>query len=148
MRRRSRAESGRPVGGSATAGKQGGAGAGPPRVPETPALQRRTLLGSAMASGEHPIRARGPRRLSARQIEVFRAVMVAGSLSGAAQQLNVSQPSLTRLVRRIEDQVGFALFDRVKGRLLPTAEARMVFAKLQDRKSTRLNSSHANISYA
>jgi DNA-binding transcriptional LysR family regulator len=84
-----------------------------------------------VASGEHPIRARGPRRMSARQIEVFRAVMVAGSLSGAAQQLNVSQPSLTRLVRRIEDQVGFALFDRVKGRLLATAEARMVFAKLQ-----------------
>ena len=84
-----------------------------------------------MASGELPIRARGPRRMSARQIEVFRAVMVAGSLSGAAQQLNVSQPSLTRLVRRIEDQVGFALFDRVKGRLLPTPEARMVFAKLQ-----------------
>ena len=69
--------------------------------------------------------------MSARQIEVFRAVMIAGSLSGAAQQLNVSQPSLTRLVRRIEDQVGFPLFDRVKGRLLPTAEARMVFARIR-----------------
>ena len=72
-----------------------------------------------------------PRRLSARQIEVFRAVMIAGSLSGAAQQLNVSQPSLTRLVKRIEDQVGFALFDRIKGRLLPTDEARQVFARIQ-----------------
>jgi DNA-binding transcriptional LysR family regulator len=71
------------------------------------------------------------RRLSARQIEVFRAVMIAGSLSGAARQLNVSQPSLSRLVMRIEDLVGFPLFDRFRGRLRPTAEAETVFGKLQ-----------------
>jgi len=79
-----------------------------------------------------PVRSAIPsRRMSSRQIEVFRAVMIAGSLNGAAQQLHVSQPSLTRLVRRVEDQVGFALFDRVKGRLLPTAEARALFARVQ-----------------
>ena len=71
------------------------------------------------------------RRLSSRQIEVFRAVMLAGSLSGAARELNVSQPSLTRTLRRMEDLLGFSLFGRVRGRLAPTAEGRLVFARVQ-----------------
>ena len=71
------------------------------------------------------------RRLSSRQIEVFRAVIIAGSISGASRELNVSQPALSRLVRRMEDLVGFPLFERSGGRLQPTAEAQMVFARLQ-----------------
>jgi DNA-binding transcriptional LysR family regulator len=70
-------------------------------------------------------------KLTFRQIDVFRAVMITGSLSAAARQLNISQPSLGRLVKRTEDLVGFALFDRAKGRLLPTAEARLLFASVQ-----------------
>jgi DNA-binding transcriptional LysR family regulator len=63
------------------------------------------------------------RKLSLRQIEVFRAVMISGSINGASQMLSVSQPSLSRVVKRTEDILGFNLFERVKGRLIPTKEA-------------------------
>ena len=40
------------------------------------------------------------RKLSLRQIEVFRAVMISGSINGASQILRVSQPSLSRVVKK------------------------------------------------
>jgi DNA-binding transcriptional LysR family regulator len=64
------------------------------------------------------------RRLSMQQIETFRAVMLTGSVSAAARELSVSQPSLTRLLRRTADVVGFHLFDVIRNRMVPTAEAR------------------------
>lgn len=57
--------------------------------------------------------------------------MIAGTLNGAARQLRVAQPSLSRMMRRIEDVVGFSLFDRIKGRLLPTNEARQLFRSIE-----------------
>ncbi|HUC68144.1 MAG TPA: LysR family transcriptional regulator [Stellaceae bacterium] len=63
------------------------------------------------------------RKISLRQIEVFRAVMISGSINGASQILRVSQPSLSRVVKRTEDILGFTLFERAKGRLIPTKEA-------------------------
>ena len=68
------------------------------------------------------------RRLNFRQIEVFRAVMVSGSINAAAQMLRTSQPNLSRMVRRTEDVLGFALFERSKGRLVPTKEAASLFS--------------------
>ncbi len=58
-----------------------------------------------------------------RQIEVFHAVYSTGSVSSAARLLNVSQPSVSKILRHSEDQLGFQLFKRVKGRLIPTDEA-------------------------
>jgi DNA-binding transcriptional LysR family regulator len=57
--------------------------------------------------------------------------MVTGSVTAAARQLRVAQPSLSRMLKRIEDLVGFPLFERSKGRLLPTLEARQLFASVQ-----------------
>ena len=65
--------------------------------------------------------------LNLRQIEVFRAVMITGSVSGAAQLLFVSQPAVSRLLSQTENRLGFALFERIKGRLHATAEAKEVF---------------------
>jgi DNA-binding transcriptional LysR family regulator len=58
-----------------------------------------------------------------RHIEVFNAIMIAGTVSGAAKLINVSQPAVSRLLQHAEIQLGFALFQRSKGRLIPTAEA-------------------------
>lgn len=68
--------------------------------------------------------------LTFRQIEVFTAVMRAGSLIGAARDLRISQPTVTRMILRIEDQLGMTLFDRVKGRILPTPEATRFLAEV------------------
>lgn len=58
-----------------------------------------------------------------RHIEVFHAVYTSGSITGAAKLLNVSQPSISKVLAHAEQQLGFALFDRHKGKILPTREA-------------------------
>ena len=69
--------------------------------------------------------------LNLRQIEVFRAVMITGSISGAAQLLFVSQPAVSRLLSQTETRIGFALFERIKGRLHATPEAKKLFREVQ-----------------
>lgn len=63
-----------------------------------------------------------------RQIEVFHAVYTSGSMTGAAAMLNVSQPSISKVLAHAEQQLGYLLFDRVKGKLVPTPEAHRLFA--------------------
>ncbi|MDB5954815.1 LysR substrate-binding domain-containing protein [Ramlibacter sp.] len=73
-----------------------------------------------------------PRRgLNLRQIEVFRAIMLAGSVSGAGRMLHVSQPAISRMLALTEDRLGFKLFDRQSTRLLPTPEARKLFTEVE-----------------
>ena len=66
-----------------------------------------------------------------RQIEVFRAMMLAGSVSEAARMLHVSQPVVSRILRHSESTLGVALFERNRGRLAATAEARALFVQVQ-----------------
>jgi DNA-binding transcriptional LysR family regulator len=58
-----------------------------------------------------------------RDIQVFRAVMQAGTTSKAATLLGVSQPAVSQSVRKLETASELRLFDRVRGRLVPTQEA-------------------------
>lgn len=69
--------------------------------------------------------------LTLRQIEIFRAVMLARSVSGAARLLGTSQPGLSRALGHMQDRIGFRLFERVRGRLVPTAEAAALFDETQ-----------------
>ena len=71
-------------------------------------------------------------KLNLRQIEIFRAVMIAGSISGAARMLNVSQPGVSRLLGHMEDRLGLRLFNRVKGRLHATVEAQKLFVEVEN----------------
>lgn len=68
--------------------------------------------------------------MNLRQIEVFRAVMQAGSISGAATALHVSQPAVSRLIRYLEVKLRVALFDRTGGRLHPTPEAQALLREV------------------
>lgn len=65
-----------------------------------------------------------------RQLEVFRAVMATGSVSDAARLLHVSVPAVSRVLSHTETRLGFALFERIKGRLHPTAEARHLYQEV------------------
>ena len=69
--------------------------------------------------------------LNLRQIEMFRAVMTTGSISGASQLLFVSQPAVSRLLSHTEHRVGFPLFERIKGRLYSTPEAKKLFHEVE-----------------
>lgn len=51
-------------------------------------------------------------RLELRTVEYFLAIAEEGSLRAAAQRLGVTQPALTKAVRRIEQEVGARLFER------------------------------------
>ncbi|MDE2447712.1 MAG: LysR family transcriptional regulator [Gammaproteobacteria bacterium] len=69
--------------------------------------------------------------ISLKQIEYFRAVMEAGTVSGAAAMLNVSQPNVSRMLKYTESRLGLRLFDRCKGRLQPTPEATALYREVQ-----------------
>ena len=58
-----------------------------------------------------------------RQVEAFRATMVAGTITGAAELLYITQPSASRLIADLEINLGFKLFIRKGGKLQPTPEA-------------------------
>lgn len=51
--------------------------------------------------------------------------MKAGGASNAAEILGISQPAVSRALASLESDVGFRLFDRVKGRLVPTREGQL-----------------------
>ena len=67
-----------------------------------------------------------------RHIEVFHAVYSAGSVTQAAELLNVSQPSVSKVLAHAEQQLGYPLFERVKGKLVPTPEADQLFAHVRE----------------
>lgn len=70
-------------------------------------------------------------KLKERQIEIFRTIMATNSLTAAARHLGVSQPSLSIAIRRLEDQLGVALFARISGRLVPTQEAELILIEVE-----------------
>lgn len=72
-----------------------------------------------------------PPRISHRHLEVFRALMLSGSATGAAQMLFSSQPTVSRELARLESLLGYALFERAQGRLRPTARALSLWAEVQ-----------------
>ncbi|MBP6902382.1 MAG: LysR family transcriptional regulator [Burkholderiaceae bacterium] len=65
-----------------------------------------------------------------RHIEVFHAVMRAGTVSGAAHLLHISQPAVTKVLQHAEAQLGLALFERVRGKFYPTPEALRLFTEV------------------
>lgn len=73
-----------------------------------------------------------------RNIELFHAVLTTGSITGAAKQLNISQPAASKALQHAESQLGFALFSRVRGRLQPTPQALL----LRDRVEKIIHDMH------
>lgn len=69
-------------------------------------------------------------RFKLRQMEAFRAVMLTGSMNGAAKLLFVSQPAVSRLIAHTEQSLGLQLFERDKGKLTPTPEAQRLFEEV------------------
>lgn len=69
-------------------------------------------------------------RFKLRQMEVFRAVMLTGSMNGAARLLYISQPAVSRFIAHTENTLGMRLFDRARGKLNPTSEAELLFKEL------------------
>ena len=59
-------------------------------------------------------------QLTSTLLKHFRAVYDEGSLGKAGVRLGVSQPALSKSLRRLEDLLGVELFERTTGGMLPT----------------------------
>lgn len=69
--------------------------------------------------------------MNLRQLEVFHAVMRAGTVTGAARLLGVTQPSVSTVLKHCETQLRIPLFRRVGGRLQPTPEAQAILPDIE-----------------
>lgn len=70
-------------------------------------------------------------RLQLRQLEALNTVAEHGSMTRAASELGISQPAVSRLISDLSSEVGFQLFDRREGRLVPTQEARFLLPDIR-----------------
>jgi DNA-binding transcriptional LysR family regulator len=68
--------------------------------------------------------------MTLRQIEVVRAIMVTGTIAGAAALLHVSAPGISRLMKYTERVLNLRLFERKQGRYVPTPEAEDIFEQI------------------
>ncbi len=74
----------------------------------------------------------GPlRHLNFRQVEAFKLVLECGSMTLAAEHLGISQPAVTKLIQLLERRVGFQLFNRSGGHLVPTDEGRLLYEDVE-----------------
>lgn len=70
-------------------------------------------------------------RINHRQVEAFRAVMLTGGMTAAAELLGITQPAVSRLVRDFEATVGVGLFERRGFGVVPTADASLLLAEVE-----------------
>lgn len=87
------------------------------------------------------------KELTLRQVEVIRAVMMAGTIQGAAKLLNVSAPGISRLVKHTEESLGIRLFERKAGLFVPSTEAAAIFEMVHQvhRQMENLNAAVASL---
>lgn len=69
-------------------------------------------------------------KFNLKAIENFRMTMITGSATGAASKLGITQSTSSRLIAQLEKDIGFTLFFREKGRLLPTPEAHLLYEQV------------------
>ncbi|TCK94642.1 LysR substrate-binding domain-containing protein [Paraburkholderia sp. BL9I2N2] len=69
--------------------------------------------------------------MDVRQIELFRAVMLHNGINRAAAALGMAQPNISRAIAGLEEDIGFALFNREKQRVAPTDEGVAFFREVQ-----------------
>jgi len=69
--------------------------------------------------------------LSQRSLEAFRAVMRTGKISAAAEELLISQPAVSRLIRDLETRLDLPLFSRHGSRVVATNEAHELWTEVE-----------------
>ncbi|MCB2055395.1 MAG: LysR family transcriptional regulator [Geminicoccaceae bacterium] len=69
--------------------------------------------------------------VSFRHLEALRAVFLAGSVTGAAHRMSITQSAVSHLVRDAEERLGYKLFDRRLGRLVPTRRGRLLWEQIR-----------------
>lgn len=69
--------------------------------------------------------------MNMQRLRAFQAIMKTGSATLAANELMLSQPAVSKLLKSLELEVGFPLFNRAKGRLTPSAQGTAFYQRTQ-----------------
>lgn len=78
------------------------------------------------------------------QLQYFQTIARTQNISAAAEQLHISQPSLSQILKRLEQEVGAPLFDRIGKRIVLNAYG-TVFLKHVDEAFTALDNAALEI---
>jgi len=63
---------------------------------------------------------------------VFEAAARCGNFTRAAQELDVSQPAVSRMLARLEDHIGVRLFERVRGGIELTESGKILYRAISE----------------
>jgi len=69
--------------------------------------------------------------LKLRALRVLREVAASGSQASASRTLNIAPSAISRTIAQLEHELGFSLFRREKGRLVPTQPGRAFAAEVE-----------------
>lgn len=64
-------------------------------------------------------------------MKVLEAVYRTGSVTAAAQIVNVTQPSISKTIRQLEELIGLKLFENVAGRVIPTSHLHALMPQIR-----------------
>lgn len=70
--------------------------------------------------------------MDTRQMSTLCEIMRTGSVSEAARNLGRTQPAVSHILARLEDEIGMPLFERRQGRLHPVPEAEYLYRQCRD----------------
>ena len=71
------------------------------------------------------------RDIDLRALRAFRSIVKTGTVTAAGRELGLTQPATSRLLAQFERDIGFELFHRDHGRLVPTADAMLLFEEVE-----------------
>ncbi|MEZ7878834.1 MAG: LysR family transcriptional regulator [Rhodospirillales bacterium] len=69
--------------------------------------------------------------MNIKRLQALRAVIELSSITEAAHAMNLTQSGVSRLIGLLEDEVGFLLFNRIKGRLQITGRGEAFFKEVE-----------------
>jgi len=69
--------------------------------------------------------------MNMQRLRAFQAIMRTGSVTSAANDLALTQPAVSKLLKALELEVGFPLFHRANGRLTPSAQGTAFYQRAQ-----------------
>jgi DNA-binding transcriptional LysR family regulator len=76
------------------------------------------------------------REVDLRALRAFQSIMRTGSVTAAAREMGLSQPAMSRVLAGLEAEVGFELFHRERGRLVPNPDALLMMEEVNLALST------------
>jgi len=81
-----------------------------------------------------------------RQLEYFVAVVEVGSFSQAAERCNVAQPSLSQQIIKLENELGYQLFERLGRRIAITEAGNLLYPRAKSILSDVQQAKHLIVS--